>query len=99
NVVPEYAKVWIWLRDLEMSSVEEMLGRIRKMAEGSAMAADVTSTVTIQTGDWNMNVNMAGQQLMYSNLAWLGPLQFTEAEQEFAKSIQHATNVPEKGLI
>lgn len=99
NVVPEYARVWIWLRDLEMSSVEEMLVRIRKMAEGSAMAADVTSTVTVQSGDWNMNVNMAGQQLMYSNLAWLGPLQFTSEEQEFAKTIQRATNVPEKGLI
>ncbi|MGZ8854194.1 MAG: amidohydrolase [Thermoanaerobaculia bacterium] len=99
NVVPEYARVWIWLRDLEMSSVEQMLVRIRRMAEGSAMAADVTSTVTVQSGDWNMNVNMAGQQLMYSNLAWLGPLQFTSEEQEFAKTIQRATNVPEKGLI
>ncbi|MGZ5493359.1 MAG: amidohydrolase [Thermoanaerobaculia bacterium] len=99
NVVPEYARVWIWLRDLEMSSVEQMLVRIRRMAEGSAMAADVTSTVTVQSGDWNMNVNMAGQQLMYSNLAWLGPLQFTSEEQEFAKTIQRATNVPEKGLM
>ena len=99
NVVPEYARVWIWLRDLEMSSVEQMLVRIRRMAAGSAMAADVTSTVTVQSGDWNMNVNMAGQQLMYSNLAWLGPLQFTSEEQEFAKTIQRATNVPEKGLI
>ncbi|MBK5258375.1 MAG: amidohydrolase [Thermoanaerobaculia bacterium] len=98
NVIPEYAKVWIWLRDLEMSSVEEMLARIRKMAEGAALAADVQSKVTLRGGDWNINVNMAGQQLMHSNLTWLGPPQFTSAEQEFAKEIQRATNVPAKGL-
>ncbi|HEV8660492.1 MAG TPA: amidohydrolase [Thermoanaerobaculia bacterium] len=98
NVVPEYAKVWIWLRDLEMPAVEEMFARLKKMAEGAALAADVTSKVTVRGGDWNMNVNMTGQRLMYSNLMWLGPMQFTSDEQEFAKAIQRATNVPEKGL-
>lgn len=98
NVVPEYAKVWIWLRDLEMKSVEEMLARLRKIAEGAALAADVESKVTLRGGDWNMNVNMAGQRLMHSNLMWLGPLQFTNEEQEFARTIQRATNVAEKGL-
>ncbi len=98
NVVPEYAKVWIWLRDSEMTSVEEMLARIRKMAEGSALAADVQSKVTVRGGDWNMNVNMTGQKLMHSNLTWLGPLQFSSEEQDFAKAIQRATYVPEKGL-
>lgn len=99
NVVPEHAKVWLWLRDLEMPAVEAMLVRVRKMAEGAALAADVESKVIIGGGDWNMNVNMTGQKLMYANLAWLGPLQFTEEEQQFAKAIQRETNVPEKGLI
>jgi aminobenzoyl-glutamate utilization protein B len=98
NVVPENAKVWIWLRDLEMDSVEEMLARIRKIAAGAALAADVDSKVTIRGGDWNMNVNMAGQRLMHSNLMWLGPPQFTAEEQEFARAIQRVTNVEEKGL-
>ena len=98
NVVPEYAKVWIWLRDLEMPSVEEMFGRVKKIAEGAALAADVTSKVTVNGGDWNMNVNKTGQRLMFSNLTWLGPMQFTPEEQQFAKEIQRATNVPEKGL-
>ena len=98
NVVPENAKVWIWLRDLEMPAVEEMLSRVRKIAEGAALGADVQSTVTIKGGDWNMNVNMAGQKLMHSNLEWLGPLQFTAEEQQFAKTIQRETRVPEKGL-
>ena len=98
NVIPERATVWIWLRDLEMTEVEEMLARLRKMAAGAAMAADVESTVTLRGGDWNMLVNTAAQRVLQRNLEWLGPLTFTAEEQAFAKAIQRATGVPEKGL-
>jgi len=98
NVVPERARVWIWLRDLEMKSVEQMYARLRKMAEGAALAADVQSTVALRGGDWNMNVNMTAQRLLHSNLVWLGPLQFSNEEQQFARAIQREAGVAEKGL-
>jgi aminobenzoyl-glutamate utilization protein B len=34
NVVPEYGKVWIWMRDEKRELVDEMLTRIRKAATG-----------------------------------------------------------------
>ena len=98
NVVPEYGKVWIWLRDEKRELVDEMLGRLRKMATGAAMAADVESKLTVNGGDWNMLVNMSGQRLAQQNLEWLGPLPFTAEEQEYAKAIQRANQVAEKGL-
>ena len=98
NVVPEYGKVWIWMRDENRELVDEMLTRVRKMATGAAMAADVESKVTVNGGDWNMLVNMPGQRLAQRNLEWLGPLQFTSEEQEFAKTIQRANKIEEKGL-
>ncbi|HUP45249.1 MAG TPA: amidohydrolase [Thermoanaerobaculia bacterium] len=98
NVVPEHAKVWLWLRDLEMTEVEEMLVRIRKIAAGAALAADVESKLNILGGDWNMLTNIAGQRVVQKNLEWLGPPKFTPEEQEFAKAIQRATGVEEKGL-
>jgi aminobenzoyl-glutamate utilization protein B len=98
NVVPEYGKVWIWLRDEKRDVVDEMLGRLRKMAEGSAMAADVTSKVTVNGGDWNMLVNMTGERLAQGNLEWLGTIPFTPEEQEYAKAIQRANQIEEKGL-
>jgi aminobenzoyl-glutamate utilization protein B len=98
NVVPEYGKVWIWLRDEKREIVDEMLGRLRKMAAGSAMAADVDAKVTVNGGDWNMLVNMTGERLAQQNLEWLGPLSFTPEEQEYAKSIQRANKIEEKGL-
>lgn len=99
NVVPDYAKVWIWARDTERSEVNRLLGRLRQIAEGAALAADVQSTVTVQGGDWNMLVNMTGQRAAWENMNWLGPIAFTEDEQRFAKSIQKETGANEKGLM
>ncbi len=99
NVIPEYAKIWMWVRDEKREVADEMLGRVRKIAEGAALAAGVESTFTVNGGDWNTLVNMSGQRLMHRNLEWLGRVDFTPEEQEFAKSIQRETGVPEKGLL
>ena len=98
NVVPEEAQLWMWLRALERDEVDAMLQRVRKMAEGAALAAGVESTVTVGGGDWDMLVNMEGQRIAQKNLEWLGPLGFTSEEHEFAKAIQRATGVEEHGL-
>lgn len=99
NVVPEYAKVWIWLRDNERAEVDRLLARIRQIAQGAALAADVESQVNVQGGDWNMLVNMTGQRLAWQNMEWLGPIAFTTEEQQFAKTIQKETGVEQRGLI
>ncbi len=98
NVVPEYAKLWCWVRDSKREGVEEVLARVRKMAEGAALMAGVESQLTVQGGDYEMMVNIAGAKLIHANLAWLGPIQYTNEEQQFARAIQRATGVEEKGL-
>ncbi|HEV8579482.1 MAG TPA: amidohydrolase [Thermoanaerobaculia bacterium] len=98
NVVPDHAKVWAWVRDSKHASVDELMERVRKMAQGAALAADVESTLKIQSGDYEMLVNRSGERLLQSNMEWLGPIQYTEAEQEFAKTIQRETGIEPKGL-
>ena len=98
NVVPEYAKVWCWLRDSKREEVDKMLQRARKIADGAALMAEVESKLTVQSGDYEMLVNTTGEKVIHANLQWLGPLQFTEDEQQFARNIQRATDVEEKGL-
>jgi aminobenzoyl-glutamate utilization protein B len=99
NVVPDYAKVWIWARDNDRAEVDRLLSRLRQIAQGAALAADVEAKVTLQGGDWNMLVNMAGERAAWENMNWLGPIQYTAEEQQFAKSIQRETQTPEKGLV
>jgi aminobenzoyl-glutamate utilization protein B len=98
NVVPDYAKVWIWARDTNRAEVDRLLGRLRQMAQGAALSADVEGTLTVQGGDWNMLVNMTGQRAAWENMNWLGPITYTEDEQNYAKTIQRETQVEPKGL-
>lgn len=98
NVIPEKAKLWAWLRDSKHEAVDQMLERVRKMAEGAALATGTESTVTVQSGDYEMLPNLAGAKLIHDNLTWLGPIGFTEEEQEFARAIQRATGVEPVGL-
>ncbi len=98
NVVPEYARLWCWVRDSKRAGVEEVLGRVREMVQGAARMAGVEGRLTIQAGDYEMLVNMAGARLIHSNLTWLGPITYTEQEQEFARAIQRATGIEAKGM-
>ena len=98
NVAPDYAKVWFWARDSKHTSVEELLERARAAAEGAALASGTKSTFTIQAGSYEMLVNLEGAKLVHENMSWLGPLEFTEQEQEFARTIQRQTGVEPIGL-
>lgn len=98
NVVPEYGKVWLWLRDWKRTEVEDLLARARKLAEGAAVMTETKSKVTMLGGSWEMLVNMPGERLLDRNLRALGPIAYTNEEQAFARAIQKATNVPEAGM-
>jgi aminobenzoyl-glutamate utilization protein B len=99
NVIPEYAKVWIWLRDWKRTEVEQLLARVRLLASGAAEMTETTAAVTVQGGNWEVLVNETGAKLLHANLLWLGPAVYTAEEQAFAKQIQRATGVPEVGMF
>ena len=47
NIIPDYSKVQVWLRDANGAAVEEMIGRMRKAAEGAALGTETRSKVTV----------------------------------------------------
>lgn len=98
NVVPEHARLWLWLRDVHREGVEDVLARVRQAAAGAAQAAGVESTVTVQTGDYELLINQAGARLLHANLQWLGPIAYTAEEEAFARALQKSAGVPEKGM-
>ncbi len=98
NVVPDYAKVWMWVRDSKSAGAESVLERVKAIAQGAAMIAGVESELKVQAGDYEILVNRPGTFLLDRNLRWLGPIEYTAEEQEFAKAIQRATGIAEKGL-
>ena len=98
NVIPEHAKLWCWVRDWTREGVDDVFQRVKKMVDGAAMMAGVEGSLSIQSGDYEMLVNKTGARLLHENLTWLGPISYTPAEQEFARSIQQATGFPQTGM-
>jgi aminobenzoyl-glutamate utilization protein B len=99
NVVAEYARAWLWLRDWKRSEVDDLLARVRKLADGAATMTETSATVTVQGGSWETLVNEPGAQLLHANLLWLGPAAYTGEEQAFARRMQRASGVPEVGMF
>lgn len=93
NVVPEHAHVWLWLRDSEMTSVEDLLARVRKIADGAALATETEGEVVVNSGSWEMLANKAGARRLWENLQWLPPLAFSPEDEEFARSLQESAGV------
>ncbi len=98
NVVPEYAKVWMWVRDSKRTGVEDVFARVKEIAKGAAQIAGVESKVTIQTGDYELLVNKKGAEALQKNMEILGPIIYTPEEISFAKKIQEVQGGEQTGL-
>jgi len=99
NVVPEYAKVWIWIRDAKREEMDKLVERMKDIAKGGALMTGVDAKASLLSGTYEILVNRTGAEYMHKNLELLGPIKFTEAEQDYAKAIQKATDVDQVGLI
>jgi aminobenzoyl-glutamate utilization protein B len=98
NVVPENAKVWLWARDWQRTEVEDLLARVRKLAEGAAIMTETSSSLSVQAGSWELLTNLAGARLLNDNLQWLGIPKYSAEEDQFARAIQRATGTEVMGM-
>ncbi len=98
NVVPEYSKVWMWVRDSKREGVEEVFQRVKEIAQGAGIIAGVEAKVTVQTGDYEILVNRTGAAALQKNLEIVGPITYSDYEIAFAKKIQEEQGGKQTGL-
>lgn len=98
NVVPDYARIWTRVRDAKRDGMVEVWKQVERIAEGAAIMANVEHKITLISGVHEILVNRTGAARLQSNLESLGPISYTEAEQEFAKKIQEATGKEQIGI-
>ncbi len=98
NVVPEYARVWYYVRDTARAPVERYYDRLLKIAEGAALATNTEHKVTLLTGVHEMLLNRPLQEAMQENLERVGAPPFPAEFQEFARELQAFLEIEEKGL-
>lgn len=98
NIVPDRASVWYMIRDTERAGVESLHERLLDSAKGASLMTRTTYEVKILEAPWHVLISEAGSRLMYSNLLAIGPPQFTAAEHDFAKEVQHNLGIEQRGL-
>ena len=98
NVVPDYSKLWMRVRDTKRSGMNPVYERVVEMAEGAAILADVDFKVSLISGIYEVLVNRAGGEVMQKNLEILGPIAYSQDEITFAKKIQEETSKPQLGM-
>ena len=98
NVVPEYAKVWYYVRDVDRESVEQWYQWILQIAEGAALGTRTEHKVFLTTGVHDYNLNRPLQEALQANLDYVGPPAFTDQEQAFARELQRYLEIEEKGF-
>jgi aminobenzoyl-glutamate utilization protein B len=98
NIVPEKATLWCWIRDVDQDGVRNVLDWTRKAAEGAALATETTSELTVEGGVYDVLPNREGALLMYENMKWIGPIEYTEEEQNFARGLQRSVGSEQTGM-
>ncbi len=98
NVVPDYARAWYYVRDIDRESAEKDYERVLKIIGAVAKMTETTYKIHFISGVHEMLTNRAGNEVVYSNLLLVGPPSFTEEEQAYAKEIQKNLGIEEKGL-
>lgn len=98
NVVPDYSRLWVRVRDSKRSGMIPVYEQVMKMAEGAAILANVDYKVSLISGIYEVLVNRTGGEIMQNNLELLGPISYSEEEISFGKKIQEATGKPQIGM-
>lgn len=98
NVVPDYSRLWMRVRDTKRSGMLPVYERVQKMAEGAAILANVDYKVSLISGIYEVLVNREGGKIMQKNLELLGPITYTQDEMDFGKGIQAATGKEQVGM-
>ena len=98
NVVPDYAKVWYYVRDVNRDEVDGYYQRILKIAEGAAMGTETTHEVHLTTGVHERLLIRPMQEAVQANMEIVGPPDFTEDDQQFARSMQEFIDADQDGF-
>jgi len=97
NVVPDFAQVWLFSRDLDRARVAATTEWLRQVAEGAALATQTRAEFLLFFGLHDLLPNEPLARLLHGHLSAL-PLDWTDEEQAFARACQREMEVPEAGL-
>lgn len=98
NVVPDYAKVVFRYRGHSADDVRKNIEWVKDIAKGAALATQTKVDMTNLDAAYDLLPNETLSDLMMEHMHRLGPCEWTDEEQAFAKTMQKEVGVAEDGL-
>ncbi|HEX6556687.1 MAG TPA: amidohydrolase [Ktedonobacteraceae bacterium] len=98
NVVPDYARLGLYVRDSDRAHVEASTAWVKQIAEGAALATQTTAKVLVYTGLYDLLPNHPLATRMQGHLERIGVPAYSEEERAFAREIQQNFGVEPKGM-
>ena len=98
NVVPDYSRIWVRVRDITKEGLQPVYDHVKKMAGGAAIMANVEHKVSLISGIHDLLPNRTGGAAMQKNLEALGDIQYTQEEIDFALEMQRNNGKPKIGI-
>jgi aminobenzoyl-glutamate utilization protein B len=88
NVVQAHARVRYSIRARDLPGMLELVGRVKKIAEGAALMTETTMEMKIVSAVSNVVGNGPLEQALQGIMEDLGPPHFDDADKEFARQIR-----------
>jgi aminobenzoyl-glutamate utilization protein B len=98
NVVPDYARLALFIRDIDRARVEATTQWARELADGAALGTQTRAQFTVAFGISDLLPNAPLAERLNVHLQAVGVPAWTEDEQSFARECQRNFGVPEVGL-
>ena len=88
NVVQAHARVRYSIRARDLPGMNELVGRVHKIAQGAALMTETSVEMKIISAVSNILPNTPLEQALHAIMEDLGPPRFDEADEQFAAKIR-----------
>lgn len=98
NVVPDYARVRLYVRGVDRAHVEASTAWIRQIVEGAALATQTRGETLVYSGLYDLLPNQPLAERMHTHVARIGVPEYTTEEIAFAEEVQRNYGVEVRGM-
>jgi aminobenzoyl-glutamate utilization protein B len=98
NVVPDYARIRLYIRDIDTEKVAKSVVWLKQIAEGAALATQTKVKAVAYAALYDLLPNTPLGERMQFHLARIGVPTYTEEEQAFAREMQRNYGVAAEGM-
>lgn len=98
NIVPDFATVKMFYRDIDRAHVEKSMIWLKQIAKGAALATQTETLAVDYFGMYDLLPNTAMATRMQQHLETVGIPSYTDEEITFAKNIQKSAGVDPTGM-